>query len=484
MLKRNGFLLLVLSLLLSATVRTAQADDASDALKAPAAPLNESVLSVPGDPERPVTLQVTVYMPSGPGPFPLAVMNHGSTSSEPPAQQPRYHLTFSAYYFLSRGYAVAMPMMRGYAGSRGVLSKYGCDDEATGMDAARDIRAVIDYMKQQPGIDGSRIVVAGQSFGGWNTLALGALHVPDVKGLVSFAGGMKESDCDSPDLSLINAAGQLGARTTIPSVWFFGDNDSIFPPATWHGMYEHYTAAGGKAELVAYGRFGNDSHNMLGSGEALPIWVPKVDAFLARIGLPNLPVHPEYLPSVAPPPSHYANLDDITALPYLGDQGAVYYQRFLEKPLPRALAIGLTGAASYSGGFDPRAQALKACGQRTRNCQLYAVDNDVVWVRPTPEPSPTHFAAIDDQGAVPYLNEQGRDGYAKFLTMRRPRAFAVAADGGWDAASLGPDPLAYALNACNRGHRDCRLYAVDGDVVWPETGHTAQSALRGSAMPN
>ena len=62
MLKRNGFLLLVLSLLLSATVRTAQADDASDALKAPAAPLNESVLSVPGDPERPVTLQVTVYM--------------------------------------------------------------------------------------------------------------------------------------------------------------------------------------------------------------------------------------------------------------------------------------------------------------------------------------------------------------------------------------------------------------------------------------
>lgn len=454
------------------------ADDAADALKAPDAPLNERVLSVPGDAGDPVTLQVTVYTPSGPGPFPLAIMNHGSTSSEPPAQQPRYHLTFSAYYFLSRGYAVAMPMMRGYAGSGGTLGKYGCDDVATGVDAARDIRAVIDYMKQQPGIDGSRIVVAGQSFGGWNTLSLGVLHVPNVKGLISFAGGMKESGCDSPDLSLIEAAGALGSRTTIPSIWFFGDNDSIFPVATWRGMFERYTAAGGHAELVAYGPFGTDSHNMLGSGAALPIWVPKVDAFLGRIGLPNSPVYPEYLPSAIPPPSHYASIDDATALPYLGDQGAPYYSKFLAKPLPRAFAIGLTSASSYSGGFDPRAQAMKACQQRTRNCQLYAVDNEVVWVRPTPEPPPTRFAALADQNAVPYLNAQGREGYQKFLSMHRPRAFAIASDGGWDAASLGPDPLAYALDTCNRQHHDCRLYAVDGHVVWSETLHERSPTVK------
>jgi dienelactone hydrolase len=468
-LTRYKIVLLALSLLLSAVVRTAVADDVSDASIKPEAPLNERVLSVPGDAERPVALQVTVYMPSGPGPFPLAVMNHGSTSSEPPAQQPRYHLTFSAYYFLSRGYAVTMPMMRGYAGSGGYLSTHGCDDVALGLDAARDIRAVIDYMKQQPDIDGSRIVVAGQSFGGWNTLAVGALNVPNVRGLISFAGGMKESDCGSPDSSLIDAAGQLGARTTVPSIWFFGDNDSIFPVSTWRGMYERYTAAGGHAALIAYGRFGTDSHNMLGSGAALPIWVPRVDAFLRGIGLPNSPAHPEYMPSEVPPPSHYASLDDVTALPYLGDPGTAYYQHFLAKPLPRAIAIGLSSASSFTGGFDPRAQALKACQQRTRNCQLYAVDNEVVWVRPTPEPLPTRFAALENPNAVPYVDEKGRDGYQKFLTMRRPRAFAIATDGGWDAASLGPDPLAYALNNCNKMHHDCRLYAVDGDVVWSDS---------------
>ncbi|WP_035547301.1 CocE/NonD family hydrolase [Burkholderia sp. 9120] len=459
-------LFFMLALMLSTLTRIAFADDAADASREPEAPLNERVLSVPGDPERPDTLQVTVFTPSGPGPFPLAVMNHGSTSSEPPAQQPRYHISFSAYYFLSRGYAVVMPMMRGYAGTRGTLSKYGCDEVMTGLDAARDIRAVIDYMRQQPGIDGSRIVVAGQSFGGWNTLALGALKVPNVRGLISFAGGMRESDCDSQDSSLIDAAGQLGAQTRIPSIWFFGDNDRIFPVATWRGMYKQYTAAGGRAELVAYGPFETDSHNMLGSGAALSIWVPKVDAFLASIGLPNSPIYPQYMPGPLPPPSHYASLDDVKALPYLGDQGSDYYRSFLAKPLPRAFAIGQGSASSYSGGFDPRAQALKACQQRGRNCQLYAVDNEIVWVRPTKEPPPTQFAVLEDEKAVPYVNEGGRAGYEKFLAMRRPRAFAVSPDGGWDAASLGADPLAYALNACNRLHHDCRLYAVDGDVVW------------------
>ena len=42
----------------------------------------------------------------------------------------------------------------------------------------------------------------------------------------------------------------------------------------------------------------------------------------------------------------------------------------------------------------------------------------------------------------------------------------VASDGGWDAASMGPDPVAFALKGCSAHHRNCQLYAVDGDVVW------------------
>ncbi|MBK3786997.1 prolyl oligopeptidase family serine peptidase [Paraburkholderia aspalathi] len=483
----------MLWLLLLTGAQASLADDALDALKAPAAALrNERVLMVPGDPDRPVMLQMTLYTPDGPGPFPLAVMNHGSAGNMPADLQPRNHLTFAAYYFLSRGYAVALPMMRGYAGSGGHLGSHGCDDMATGLDAAQDIRAVIGYLKQQPDIDGSRIVVAGQSFGGWNTLATGTLNVPGVKGLMSFAGGMKASSCRDPDTELIRAAGELGARTRTPSIWFFGDNDATFATWVWHGMYERYMMAGGPVELVAYGPFGSDSHNMLGSASGLPLWVPRADAFLARVGLPHTLLYPEYLPTPAPPPSHYADINDAQALPYLGEQGAAYYRKFLSRSLPRALAIGPHGAGTASEGFDAIAQALKLCGQQGPGCRLYAVDNNVVWVRPTPAPPPTHFAAISDEAAVPYLNAGGRAGYEKFLTMRRPRAFAVAPDGGWDAASAGADPVAFALAHCAQLHRGCQLYAVDGDVVWSQTpasgtGRSARSTtpstLRGTPSP-
>lgn len=97
--------------------------------------------------------------------------------------------------------------------------------------------------------------------------------------------------------------------------------------------------------------------------------------------------------------------------------------------------------------------------------------------RPSAEPTPTHFASIDDPSAVPFLKDHGREGYEKFLMMGRPRAFAVAPDGGWDAATLGPDPVAYALNACGRVHLSCRLYAVNGDVVWSETAKISVESL-------
>uniref|UniRef100_UPI001F25213C dienelactone hydrolase family protein n=1 Tax=Paraburkholderia adhaesiva TaxID=2883244 RepID=UPI001F25213C len=329
-----------------------------------------------------------------------------------------------------------------------------------------DISAVIGYMKQQPDIDGSRIVVAGQSFGGWNTLALGTLDVPGVKGLMSFAGGMQEVGCTDPDSALVTAAAILGKQTKTPSIWFFGDNDQVLNTSLWHTMYDRYVAAGGPAELVAYGSFGADAHQILSYPEALGLWVPKADAFLARVGLPHTEIYPEYMPMPVPPPSHYADLNDTQALPYLGEQGPAYYRKFLDKPLPRALAIGPNGAGASAGGFDPLAQALKRCGEHGPGCRLYAVDNTVVWVRPTPAPKATHFAALTDVAAVPRLNAAGRSAYAQFLQMPLPRAFALAPDGSAVASSRGADPVAYALEHCRQLYHRCQLYAVDGDVVW------------------
>jgi dienelactone hydrolase len=432
---------------------------AEDAAIAPSASMNERVLSVPGDPERPATLVVTVVTPDGAGPFPLVVMNHGAAGTPRPDREPRYHFTFSAYYFLSRGYAVALPMMRGFAGSEGRQMLEGCNQLDVGISNAKDIRAVIDCMVKEPYIDGERIIVAGQSFGGWNVLAFGSLNRPNVKGLINFAGGANISNCRSNPSALAQAAQDFGYRTKIPSIWFYGDNDSKFSPAVWRDMHAAYTAVGGKAEL--------DSHNFLGFPESLRIWAPNVDAFLARIGLPNAITHPEYLPMDFPPPSHYAAIDDVDAVPYLNEEGKKTYRRYLSDPMPKVFVLSPAGlSASFNGGFDPLGRAMKACREHGHKCQVYAADDDVTWVRPTPALAPTGFAPVTDATAVPYLKDGGRTGYEKYLTLRKPKAFVVAPDGAWFFSTQGDDPLASALTACGKQHQGCQLYAVDDNVVW------------------
>jgi hypothetical protein len=219
---------------------------------------------------------------------------------------------------------------------------------------------------------------------------------------------------------------------------------------------------------VAYGKFMENSHIMLNYPEGFRIWMPKVDAFLAKLGLPSKLIHPEYVPIDIPAPTHYAAIDDVNAVPYLDDQGREVYKRFLIKPMPRAFTIAKNGvASSQNGGFDALNRALTQCQKQGKDCQLYAVDNDVVWVRPTPAPPPTDFAALNDQTAIPYLNDAGRQSYLKFLALKKPRAFAIAPNGSFAGASRGEDPLAQAIQLCAKLNKGCQLYAVDDAVVWP-----------------
>lgn len=93
-------------------------------------------------------------------------------------------------------------------------------------------------------------------------------------------------------------------------------------------MHASYIAAGGVAELVAFGSFMNDSHNLLGFPEGLKIWAPRVDAFLDELGLPSAINYPEYLPVPISEPTHFAALDEVDAVPYLNDKGRERYRKF------------------------------------------------------------------------------------------------------------------------------------------------------------
>lgn len=114
----------------------------------------------------------------------------------------------------------------------------------------------------------------------------------------------------------------------------------------------------------------------------------------------------------------------------MGASGRDTYRTFLTRPCPRTFVIapGRRVVESY-GGFDPLARALPRCRAAGETYKVYAVNGDVVWTCPAPVPPSSGFAAIDNVGAIPFLDEAGRAGYRTFLGLNRPRAFVVAPDG-------------------------------------------------------
>lgn len=350
------------------------------------ASLNESVLTITKKGTLfSFELETTLYKPDGEGPFPVVVINHGKAAGDPRFQG-RYRPAQAARYFLQRGYAVVVPMRQGFSKSTGSYNGVQCNVEDNGRVQAEDVKAVLDYVRAQPWADKDRILVIGQSHGGWTTLAFGTLGYPGVKGLVNFAGGLRNENCVGWKGGLIGSAGHYGRETKVPSLWFYGDNDSYFEPYVFRGMLEQYVAAGGQAQLVAFGKFGSDSHAMFGSRAGNAIWQPEVTRFLQAVGLPSQvqPGQERFAgkpPMPAPPRTDFAAAGDDSKLPHVRDNGRAGYRAFLGREFPRAFAIAPDGSWGWAeGGDDPLQRALNNCNRRGRGaCRLYAVDDYVVW---------------------------------------------------------------------------------------------------------
>lgn len=345
--------------------------------------LGEAVLMIPRAGFTEPSLEVTLYRPPGEGPFPILLINHGKAPGNAHFQA-RYRPEVAAREFVSRGFAVVVPMRQGFSKSGGSNPGTGCDGHNNGLQQARSVRRTLDWLAQQPWADLSRNVMLGQSHGGLTTLAYGTAPHPGTRLLVNFAGGLRQEGCHGWERGLIEAIGNYGASARLPSIWFYGDNDSFFPPFVWQGAFERYTKAGGQAELVAFGSFGTDSHNLFGSRAGLKIWLPKVIAAMAAAGLPTEVLHemptPADLP--APPASDFAALDAIDKLPLAGEAVRNAYSAWLAAEAPKAFAIfpGKRGWGSAWGGDRPIARALANCERRVKEpCKLYAVDDKVVW---------------------------------------------------------------------------------------------------------
>ena len=347
--------------------------------------LGEQVFMIPSGAWSEPELEATVFAPPGPGPFPVIVINHGRAPGNAKFQ-PRYRPVLAVREFIQRGYVVMVPMRQGFSKSGGSEISGGCNVYSNGIEQARSVRRALDWAASQPWADISRIVVMGQSHGGLTTLAYGTQPRTGTRLLVNFAGGLRQENCTSWDHALMRAMGEYGATTRLPSLWFYGDNDSFFQPFVWRGAHERYREAGGPAELVAFGTFDSDAHRMFGSRAGLPIWLPRVLQAMTSLGLPTELVHkiPEAPDLTAPPVSGFAAIADVDGLPLRSERARAGYREWLRADGPRAFAIhpGKGFWASTWGGQRAIARVLSRCEVLAKEpCKLYAVDDAVVWTK-------------------------------------------------------------------------------------------------------
>jgi carboxymethylenebutenolidase len=154
-------------------------------------------ISARADPESPLTPSVAkqliefnshdlmlvgfLFKPEGPGPFPAIVWNHGSERD--PDRGPQFEAV--AKVFVPAGYVVFAPVRRGHGESQGAYIVTVLDSirRTRGVASANqelvhlmeseqldDQLAGLAYLKTLPYVDSSRLVVAGCSFGGIETL--------------------------------------------------------------------------------------------------------------------------------------------------------------------------------------------------------------------------------------------------------------------------------------------------------------------------
>lgn len=310
--------------------------------------------------DRSVTLEGLVVRPDGPGPFPIAIINHGAPrdAARRPTMTPLSFLP-QAREFARRGWAVLVVMRRGYGGSEGeyVESSGPCrspDYVQSGERSAEDIRQAIRYMASRPYADPKRIISVGLSAGGFATVALTAAPPPGLVAAINFAGGrgsMAEDEVCTPS-ALVSAFGRFGKTSHLPTLWVYAENDRFFGPRLAKEFATAFTEAGGKARFVAAPPFGEDGH-FLFSGAGIPLWAPLVDRFLADQGL-ALRKTLIALPKAEPPPG-------------LPERARAAFQEYLAAGHHKAFAMSAEGAYGWRTGRrtegEARTAAVETCAK-------------------------------------------------------------------------------------------------------------------------
>ena len=247
-----------------------------------------------------LSLEAVVATPPGPGPFPVALLTHGSPPPDGTPEELSAESNFGEWSLnmASRGYLAVGIMRRGYGFSDGVPGTGGGDcaqpkPELRMQRDAADLAAALQAVALWPQADMSRVVAMGQSLGGAAVLALAARADVHLAAAVSISGGIYHrqghevpkafhvyDQCPLYRKALVDAVGHLAASSPAPQLWIYAENDPWFRPDLVEDMRQVSATSGGKVEAQILPPSVINGHAVLFRPEGMAEILPVLDDFL------------------------------------------------------------------------------------------------------------------------------------------------------------------------------------------------------------
>ena len=238
-----------------------------------------------------------ILRPDGAGPYGAIVLNHGAAvSAEERRNESPDLLLHTATHFARRGYVVVMPLRRGFGATGGEFAEDAgsCrnpDYQRGEAAAAEDVMAAYEYTRALPYVDGSRMILAGQSAGGVASLYTASRAPVGLVAVLAFAAGRGGNPARNPGVPcavepLARVFDDMGKAVRVPVLFHYAENDHFFNAQTSRLWYERFTAGGARAEYVLQPAFGKDGHYIFSDDSGVRYWLPAVERFLARNGVP------------------------------------------------------------------------------------------------------------------------------------------------------------------------------------------------------
>ena len=334
---------------------------------------------------RTFRLETISVVPPGDGPFPLAVVSHGTPArgGKQALRKLRIRQMLPiAEDFARRGYKAVVFARRGYASSTGQFREgYGKCSRASEASyvrlarrGARDFAAIIKALSSEPDVDASTVIAAGHSGGGFVASALESDPPPGLRAIINLAGGRggasEGGNCS--EAGFVGAFGEFGRGATVPALWIYATSDRMFWPDLVDRALAAYARDGAPVRLERVGPlwFSGNGHlvHFLGARE---LWRPRIDAFLDAVGVQSWDLAPDDgAVAKLPPPRD------------LGERGGRRWRLYLGFPGHKAFAFGEGRQFGWSALQDSPeaavASAMNDCEKRGGECRIVSIDGEMV----------------------------------------------------------------------------------------------------------